>query len=327
MDQISTSGIVRQEKEHAKHSKNLDMLPSEVLSEIRFEGKPGSNLFFNKKLAVKYGVNGATFLTYMFYWLGKNKAANRNYVNGKFWLYNSVSNFLNHFEFWTEKQLRKTIKDLENAGAIQSGCYNKAPFDRTRWYTLGDQLYPKEYYLEETTEVKEEACESDEESKSVDLPKRAKGGNYKESHLPKRANAFAQKGKCICPKGQTYTSRVPVENPCKKPYAGDEFYLNTLTGEWGYRKEDIDRCIEWVKENRQHIKRPLAWLSNKKETLLFVLTQISIMREQQANKAKRQQNKERREKDRRDQYEKGKLVPLQDSLHNAVNDAIRYTAQ
>jgi len=42
------------------------------------------------------------------------------------------------FEFWSEDQIRRICKSLEEQGAILVGNYNKEKRDRTAWYTVTD---------------------------------------------------------------------------------------------------------------------------------------------------------------------------------------------
>lgn len=267
----------------------------------------GNVCVIDKEHATKYGVNGAIFLSYIFFWLDKNRDANRNYRDGKFWTYNSVKSLLEYFPFWSEKQLRKTIRDLEKQGAIEIGVYNKMPFDRTRWYTLGDVLYPLDFRLELTTEISDQICET---QGNMELPKRAKGCNYSESQLPPREVPFAQKGKWKGPKGQTNTNKVPVENPVKNPLGGDSLFIAKIKDEWGYRDEDIEKCLSWVKANRSHLTSPLGFLAGKIETMKFVLNQIAMEKDKVYDK----ERQERIDRQCNEEYRKQGLRPLDYSV-------------
>lgn len=261
----------------------------------------GKACVFDKDHAEKYGVNGAIFLSYLFYWLGVNRDANRNYRDGKFWTYNSMAALKKIFPFWSDKQIRTTIKKLKEQGAIDVGCYNKMPFDRTQWYTLGDDIYPLEYRQELTTEISDQICET---HGSKDLPERANGGNYKEDDLPSKEIPFAPKGGPICPKGRTNTSRVPIEKPVNNP-RGDKFYLERIKA-WGYRDEDIDRCLEWVRKNRGHLGSYLGFLAEKESTIKFVLTQVAI----EVEKSVEEEKVRRRDEMANEAYIKAGLRPL-----------------
>ena len=102
------------------------------------------HLFYDKE-AVTYGVNGAIFLNYIKGWLKINRDKNNNYKEGKFWTYDTMKTLAQKFPFWTERQIRHTVKKLIEQGAIEVGNHNKKGFDRTLWYTLSDELYPDEF--------------------------------------------------------------------------------------------------------------------------------------------------------------------------------------
>lgn len=82
--------------------------------------------------------------------------------------------FAELFPFWTEKQIRRMIRKLEDCGALLVGNYNDLPFDRTQWYALSDEI--NEVY----------------QKGSIDSPKRS------DDILPKWSND-------ICPNGRTNT--------------------------------------------------------------------------------------------------------------------------
>jgi len=100
------------------------------------------NLSFNVEDAKLYGVDGATFLFNLRFWIHQNQNGSKqhNYKDGKYWAYWTHQDLLRIFPFWTKDQLRTIISNLKNKGAIEVGCYNPTPFLRTRWYTLGDAL-------------------------------------------------------------------------------------------------------------------------------------------------------------------------------------------
>lgn len=94
-----------------------------------------NNHAFKVEHAEKYGVNGAIILFHIEFWLEKNAANNRNIHEGKVWTYSSVSAFEKLFPYWSKDQIRRILKSLEDAGAIESHNFNKSTYDRTKWYT------------------------------------------------------------------------------------------------------------------------------------------------------------------------------------------------
>lgn len=99
---------------------------------------PDDILQFNKQLAVILGnVNDAIILNQINYWLKNNKKNNRNYIDGKYWVYNSYSQWAEReFPFWSPDTIKRSIVRLEKAEILESANYNKKVIDKTKWYTI-----------------------------------------------------------------------------------------------------------------------------------------------------------------------------------------------
>ncbi|MBN4933702.1 phage protein [Staphylococcus sp. EG-SA-6] len=83
-------------------------------------------------LATEIGLNEAIVLQQMHYWL---KKSNHNY-DGRRWIYNSYKEWEQHFPFWSNATIRRTISSLEKQELLFIGNYNKAGFDNTKWYSI-----------------------------------------------------------------------------------------------------------------------------------------------------------------------------------------------
>ena len=83
-------------------------------------------------LAVKVGLNEAIVLQQFHYWLQRSKKVRDGYK----WVYNSYQDWNKQFPFWSLSTLKRTIKSLEKNGYLVSGNYNKAKFDKTKWYRI-----------------------------------------------------------------------------------------------------------------------------------------------------------------------------------------------
>ena len=93
---------------------------------------------FHTDHAKQYGVDEAIVIYNLLYWIAKNKANNKNEFDGSTYTYNSISAFKSLFPFWTERQIGRILKSLENQNVIKVGNYNKAKYDRTKWYAFVD---------------------------------------------------------------------------------------------------------------------------------------------------------------------------------------------
>ncbi|WP_196595722.1 DnaD domain protein [Pectinatus frisingensis] len=91
---------------------------------------------FNKEIACQLGIEKAIMLQNIHFWIIKNVANETNYFDGNYWTYNTIKAFSGLFPFWTEKQIRRILFQLEEDGYILTGNYNKSSYDRTKWYAL-----------------------------------------------------------------------------------------------------------------------------------------------------------------------------------------------
>lgn len=91
--------------------------------------------------AVKYGAEEAIFLYNIRFWVSSNQAKESEYhfKQGRYWTYMSKKGFTKWFPFWTEKQIARIVKNLEDNGAIIRNSFNKMGNDQTTWYALTDK--------------------------------------------------------------------------------------------------------------------------------------------------------------------------------------------
>ena len=83
-------------------------------------------------LAVKVGLNEAIVLQQFHYWLQRSN----NIRDGYKWIYNSFPNWNKQFPFWGLNTLKRAVNGLEKDGYLITANYNKAGFDRTKWYRI-----------------------------------------------------------------------------------------------------------------------------------------------------------------------------------------------
>ena len=83
-------------------------------------------------LAVKVGLNEAIVLQQFHYWLQRSN----NVRDGYRWIYNSFPNWNKQFPFWGLNTLKRAITSLEKDGYLITANYNRAGFDKTKWYRI-----------------------------------------------------------------------------------------------------------------------------------------------------------------------------------------------
>lgn len=91
---------------------------------------------FDPVVAQTVGINAAVVYQNLYFWCEKNKANNRHYYNNMWWTYNSIKAFDALFPYLTSKQVRSALDKLQANNLIASGCFNKAGYDRTKWYSV-----------------------------------------------------------------------------------------------------------------------------------------------------------------------------------------------
>lgn len=85
------------------------------------------------KLAKEVGLNEAIFVQQLHYWTN-GKAGKLK--DGKRWVYNTYKDWEENFPFWSNATIRRTIASCEKQNIIIVGNYNRAGFDKTKWYAV-----------------------------------------------------------------------------------------------------------------------------------------------------------------------------------------------
>ena len=94
-------------------------------------------LIVGKKLACIVGLNEAIVLNQVAYWLRKNEELGKNFIDGRYWVFNTYKNWQeNNFPFISVETVKRTFTKLEKSGILISANYNKMAIDRTKWYTI-----------------------------------------------------------------------------------------------------------------------------------------------------------------------------------------------
>lgn len=77
-------------------------------------------LIVNTDLALVLGdLNEAIVLNQLNYWIEINKKAEKNLVDGKYWVYNSYSDWrINNFPYWSEKRYREHSQGLKTKASF-----------------------------------------------------------------------------------------------------------------------------------------------------------------------------------------------------------------
>lgn len=92
---------------------------------------------FNSNMATALGVEEAIVLYQLDFWINANKKQKRNYRDGYYWTYNTMTEWQEgYFPFFSLSRLRRTFKNLIEAGLVLKANYNKNKMDKRLWYTV-----------------------------------------------------------------------------------------------------------------------------------------------------------------------------------------------
>ena len=89
-------------------------------------------------------VDKAIIVQQIHYWLNTSN----HFKDGRKWVYNTMDEWQKQFPWIANSTLRRHFKQLEQENVLLTANYNKAKFDRTKWYSLN---YKKISILERST--------------------------------------------------------------------------------------------------------------------------------------------------------------------------------
>lgn len=127
------------------------------MSNLLFDERP---LVVSPKLAVLLGdLDKAVILQQIHYWLERST----NLKDGYKWVYNSMAEWNKQFPWIAIATLKRKFKSLEDEKLLITGNYNKAKFDKTKWYRINYDVLNEmvqRSYQNDTTKVSK--CDDEE---------------------------------------------------------------------------------------------------------------------------------------------------------------------
>ena len=73
------------------------------------------NHTFNVDIATKYGILEAVLLENINFWITKNKANDKNFYDGFYWTYNSITALSKLFPYASRATIFRALNNLEDA--------------------------------------------------------------------------------------------------------------------------------------------------------------------------------------------------------------------
>ena len=94
---------------------------------------------FDTEYALKYGIEEAIVINNLQFWIIKNIANKKHFINDRTWTYNSYKAFSEIFPYWNEHKMKRILDSLVIQKVILRENYNKSGYDRTCWYAFIDE--------------------------------------------------------------------------------------------------------------------------------------------------------------------------------------------
>ncbi|HHU6758782.1 TPA: DnaD domain protein, partial [Staphylococcus aureus] len=228
------------------------------------------------KLAELIGLNEAIVLQQIHYWLNNSK----HKYDGKTWIFNSYPEWQKQFPFWSLITIKRTIYSLEKQNLLLIGNYNKAKFDKTKWYTINYQTIEgmiRPSYQNDTTSVskRDDGVYQNDTTNTID---------YTETNKHRETDDVSKSFKYIS------TNLEIIQNPLKaeqleheiKSFKQDQFEIVKVATD--YCKENnkglnylLTVLKNWNKEgvsDKESAENKLKPRNTKKETTDDVIAQM-----------------------------------------------------
>ncbi|HEI2064407.1 TPA: DnaD domain protein [Staphylococcus aureus] len=228
------------------------------------------------KLAELIGLNEAIVLQQIHYWLNNSK----HKYDGKTWIFNSYPEWQKQFPFWSLITIKRTIYSLEKQNLLLIGNYNKAKFDKTKWYTINYQTIEgmiRPSYQNDTTSVskRDDGVYQNDTTNTID---------YTETNNHRETDDVSKSFKYIS------TNLEIIQNPLKaeqleheiKSFKQDQFEIVKVATD--YCKENnkglnylLTVLKNWNKEgvsDKESAENKLKPRNSKKETTDDVIAQM-----------------------------------------------------
>ncbi|HHA6168437.1 TPA: DnaD domain protein [Staphylococcus aureus] len=228
------------------------------------------------KLAELIGLNEAIVLQQIHYWLNNSK----HKYDGKTWIFNSYPEWQKQFPFWSLITIKRTIYSLEKQNLLLIGNYNKAKFDKTKWYTINYQTIEgmiRPSYQNDTTSVskRDDGVYQNDTTNTID---------YTETNKHRETDDVSKSFKYIS------TNLEIIQNPLKaeqleheiKSFKQDQFEIVKVATD--YCKENnkslnylLTVLKNWNKEgvsDKESAENKLKPRKTKKETTDDVIAQM-----------------------------------------------------
>ena len=91
------------------------------------------------------------FFHLLVFWILNNAKSNVNYREGKYWTFMSAKDIHNRLNYFSESKIYHLLNKLIGFNLIISSNFNANPYNRKKWYTLGEkgvQVLKETYHID-----------------------------------------------------------------------------------------------------------------------------------------------------------------------------------
>ena len=94
---------------------------------------------FDGAIANDVGVSAAVVFHHIAHWIKFNEVHNQNFVNGRYWMYDTIVNMQKFLNFYNERTIKRSIDKLVEGGYLLRDELGKDKYNHTKWYALADK--------------------------------------------------------------------------------------------------------------------------------------------------------------------------------------------
>ena len=94
---------------------------------------------FDGIIAKDVGVSSAIVFQHIAYWIKYNAIHEQNFINGRYWMYDTVANMHQFLNFLSEHTIKRAISKLVETGYLISDELSQDKYNHTKWYALTEK--------------------------------------------------------------------------------------------------------------------------------------------------------------------------------------------
>lgn len=94
---------------------------------------------FDGAVASEVGVSAAIVFRHIAHWIKFNEVHDQNFVNGKYWMYDTMVNMQKFLNFYNERTIKRSIDKLVEADYLLRDELSQDKYNHTKWYALTDK--------------------------------------------------------------------------------------------------------------------------------------------------------------------------------------------